>query len=120
MRDAGTPPARLARANFQNMYWTFPQMVTHHASNGCNLRPGDLVASGTVSGAADDSRACYLELSERGTEPVALPGGERRAWCEDGDEILFRARAERPGFVAIGFGECRARIAPAPPWPRPR
>jgi fumarylacetoacetase len=117
MRAAGTAPARLARANFQNMYWTFPQMLTHHASNGCNLRPGDLVASGTVSGAADDSRACYLELSERGAEPVALPGGERRAWCEDGDEIVFRARAERPGFVAIGFGECRARIVPAAPWP---
>lgn len=117
MRAANAAPVRLSRANFQNMYWTLAQMLTHHASNGCNLRPGDLIASGTVSGPTDDSRACYAELSERGTRPLNLPDGESRAWCEDGDEIIFRARAERPGRIAIGFGECRARIDPAPAWP---
>jgi fumarylacetoacetase len=92
------------------MYWTLAQLVTHHASNGCNLRPGDLIASGTVSGPTKDSRGCLLELTWRGTEPLRLPTGEQRRFLEDGDEVIFRAFCERPGFRRIGFGECRAVV----------
>ncbi len=117
MRAAGAAPAVVTRADFRDMYWTFAQMFTHHMSNGCNLRTGDLLGSGTVSGPTDDSRACLAELTVLGKEPLELPGGERRAWLLDGDEVIFRARAERDGHVAIGFGECRGVVAPAPPWP---
>jgi fumarylacetoacetase len=116
MREEGAAPARIARTNFRNMYWTFAQMVTHHMSNGCNLQPGDLLGSGTASGPEDESRACLAEITE-GRSPLALPNGETRLWLEDGDEVVFRARAERAGFAAIGFGECRGRIDPAPAWP---
>ena len=117
MRAAGVTPAVITRTDFRHMYWTFAQMVTHHMSNGCNLRPGDILGSGTVSGPTDDSRACLAELTVLGKEPLALPNGERRAWLQDGDEVIFRARAERDGHVGIGFGECRGVIAPAPAWP---
>jgi fumarylacetoacetase len=88
-------------------------MVTHHASNGCNLRTGDLLGSGTISGASDEARACITELTNAGKDPLQLPNGETRTALEDGDEILFHARAARAGAVTIGFGECRGRIAPA-------
>jgi len=87
--------------------------VAHHSSNGCNLDPGDLFGSGTVSGPDPSSFGSMLELSWRGTKPIALPGGETRRFLEDGDEVVFRAHARREGFVPIGFGECRGRIAPA-------
>jgi fumarylacetoacetase len=92
-------------------------MLTHHTSDGCNLQPGDLLGSGTASGPTGESRACLAELSERGTELYDLGDGERRRCLEDGDEVIFRARAQRPGFVPIGFGECRGRIEPAPADP---
>jgi fumarylacetoacetase len=95
------------------MYWTFAQMVTHHSSNGCNLRPGDLLASGTVSGPTEGARGCLLELTRGGAEPLALPDGETRTFLEDGDEVSIRGYAERPGFARIGFGECRGLILPA-------
>jgi fumarylacetoacetase len=113
MKERGLPPARVTRTNVQNFYWTFAQMVAHHTSNGCNLRPGDLLASGTASGPTDDSRACIAELNGSGTKPILLTNDETRMWLEDGDEVTFRARAERHGHVAIGFGECRGRIVPA-------
>ncbi len=121
MRERGEAPARLTATNFRHMYWTFGQMLTHHASNGCALRPGDLIASGTTSGPTDEARACLSELnldpSTRSRRAIALPNGESRLWLDDGDEVIFRARAERPGFVPIGFGECRGRVDPAPAWP---
>lgn len=117
MRDAGQPPFRLTQTNFKHMYWTFGQMLTHHTSNGCNLAPGDLLGSGTVSGPTDESRACIREITVNGTDPIRLPNGETRTWLQDGDEVIFRARAERDGFVPIGFGECRGRVEPAPLWP---
>jgi fumarylacetoacetase len=117
MREEGAAPHRVTATSFRHLYWTVAQMVTHHASNGCNLEPGDILASGTVSGPSDESRACMFELSANGKEPVRLPNGETRPWIEDGDEVIFRARAARQGCAAIGFGECRARIAPALPWP---
>jgi len=113
MRSEGGKPHRITLTNFKHMYWTFAQMLAHHTSNGCNLRPGDLVASGTVSGPTDDSRACYSEITDRGTKPITLPNGEQRAWLVDGDEITFRARASRTGYASIGFGECKGRIEPA-------
>ena len=106
---------RLSRTNTKNLYWTMAQMVTHHTSNGCNLRPGDLLATGTVSGPAGDERGCLLELTRNGAEPIRLPNGETLSFLEDGDEIILRGYCEREGFVKIGFGECRGVISPARP-----
>lgn len=111
MREEGLLPHRLSRASFRDMYWTPAQLVAHHASNGCLLRPGDLLASGTVSGPEDTARGCLLELTWRGTRPLALPSGETRRFLEAGDEVILRGRCERAGHVSIGFGECRGRIA---------
>ncbi len=113
MREKGIAPHRLSSSNTQDLYWTFAQMLTHHASNGCNLRPGDLIASGTVSGATKDSPGCLIELSERGAEPIKLPSGEGRRFLQDGDEVIFRGYCEREGFRRIGFGECRGVILPS-------
>ncbi len=113
MRQRGIAPLRLSRSQFRDLYWTPAQLVAHHASNGCNLRPGDLLGSGTASGPTDDSMACLLEITQRGARPIALPTGEHRTFLEDGDEIIFRGKCQREGAVSIGFGECRASIAPA-------
>jgi fumarylacetoacetase len=110
MRELGLPPEKLTTGNFRDMYWTLAQMITHHASNGCNLRPGDLLASGTVSGEVKSSRGCLLELTWRGSEPITLASGEQRRFLLDGDEIIFRGYCERDGAVRIGFGECRGRV----------
>ncbi len=113
MRAAGAAPFRLSRASSATLYWTVAQMVAHHTSSGCNLEIGDLMGSGTVSGPEPDSWASLLELSKGAREPLTLPNGEKRAFLEDGDEVVFRAHCERDGFARIGFGECRAVIAPA-------
>jgi len=112
MRSEGTAPLLLSRAPFSEMYWTVAQMLTHHASNGCNLRTGDLIASGTVSGPSEDSRGCMLELTWRGQNPVRLPTGEERRFLHDGDEVIMRGYCEKPGHPRIGFGECRGTILP--------
>jgi fumarylacetoacetase len=106
MRAEGREAARVSSGNFRDMYWT----IAHHASNGCNLRPGDLLASGTVSGNSKDARGCLLELTKRGTEPVVLPGGELRRFLEEGDEVILRGYCEREGFRRIGFGECSGSV----------
>jgi len=113
MREANSAPMILGRSNFRDMYWTMAQMLTHHASNGCNLRPGDLLASGTVSGADKTARGCLLELTSRGKDPVALPTGEQRKFLEDGDEVILRGFCEKSGFQRIGLGGCRGVIVPA-------
>jgi fumarylacetoacetase len=113
MREAGIAPVVLGRSNFRDMYWTMAQMLTHHASNGCNLRAGDLLASGTVSGADKTARGCLLEVTSRGKDPVSLPTGEQRKFLEDGDEIILRGFCERDGFRRIGLGSCRGTIVPA-------
>jgi fumarylacetoacetase len=113
MRDAGVKPMILGRSNFRDMYWTMAQMLTHHASNGCNLQPGDLLASGTVSGSDKTARGCLLELTSRGKEPVTLPTGEQRKFLEDGDEVMLSGYCERDGFRRIGLGSCRGIILPA-------
>ena len=113
MRDKGIGAVRLSRASFATMYWTFGQMIAHHTSNGCNLRPGDLIGSGTVSGSDDGSRGCLLEITRRGAAPIVLPSGETRAFLADGDEVTFRGWCERAGAARIGFGECRGEIRAA-------
>ncbi|HUX35304.1 MAG TPA: fumarylacetoacetase, partial [Gemmatimonadaceae bacterium] len=113
MRAAGAEAFRVSRGRFTDMYWTVAQLVAHHTSNGCNLQPGDLLASGTVSGPTRESRGCLLEQSWKGTEPLTLPNGETRTFLEDGDEVVLRGYCERAGYARIGFGECRGRIAPA-------
>jgi fumarylacetoacetase len=113
MRDKGLAPARVSSANFRSMYWTPAQMVAHHASGGCNLRTGDLLGSGTISGTSRDSRGSMLELTWRGAEPIELPSGEKRKFLEDGDEVIMRGFCEREGVRRIGFGECRGTILPA-------
>ena len=115
MRRRRLEPALLGRSRFRDMYWTPAQMLAHHASGGSNLRPGDLLASGTVSGPGEGTMGCLLEITMRGARPLELPSGEERGFLEDGDEVILRASCERNGFVRIGFGECRGVILPAPP-----
>jgi fumarylacetoacetase len=113
MRDKSLPPLTVSRSNLRDLYWTLAQMVAHHTSNGCNLRPGDLIASGTVSGPGKEARGCLLERTWRGTEPLALPSGEERRFLEDGDEVILRGDCAREGYARIGFGECRGVVVPA-------
>jgi fumarylacetoacetase len=110
MRSQNQPAVRVSRTSFRQMYWTLGQLVTHHTSNGCNLRPGDLLGSGTVSGPGKDERGCLLELTWRGTEPLSLPGGERRTFLEAGDEVVMSGWCEADGAVRIGLGECRGIV----------
>ena len=112
MRDAGTEPVRMSRGSFTDMYWSIAQMLVHHASTGCNLRPGDLLASGTVSGPTEESRGCMLERTWRGQHPIELPDGTKRKFLADGDEVTIRAFCEKPDAPRIGFGECRGVILP--------
>jgi fumarylacetoacetase len=116
-------PVRISKSNaFKEMYWTIAQMLTHHASNGCNLQPGDLMASGTVSGLGPGERGCLLESTWQGSGPdgkprprkaIELPSGETRTFLADGDEVIFKGYCEREGFRKIGFGECRGRVMAA-------
>jgi fumarylacetoacetase len=114
MRDENAPAVRLSRSTLADLYWTPAQLVAHHTSNGCNLRPADLLGSGTVSGTAREARGCLLELTWRGTEPVKLPNGEERQFLHDGDEVILRGWCERDGFARIGFGDCTGVVLPAP------
>ncbi len=117
MRAANQEPSQITLTNLTTLYWTFAQMVTYHASNGCNFLPGDLIASGTTSGPTDESRACLNELSAYGTADIPLHNGEARRYLEDGDDLIMRAHARRGGCVTIGFGDCTGRVEPAVPWP---
>jgi fumarylacetoacetase len=113
MRARAIPPERLSRGKVSDLYWTFSQMLAHHTSGGCNMRAGDLFASGTVSGPTREARGCLLELTWRGAEPISLPSGETRTFLEDGDEVIMRGTCARPGATPIGFGECRGIVLPA-------
>ena len=112
MREAGETPFLLSRSNLRELYWTLGQLLAHHTSNGCNLRAGDLLATGTVSGADTTARGCLLEITARGAQPVLLRNGETRKFLEDGDTVILRGYCERAGAVRIGFGECRGMVAP--------
>jgi fumarylacetoacetase len=110
MREQGLAPHVISRPQFRDQYWTIFQMLTHQASNGCNLVPGDLFGSGTVSGPVQGELGCMKELTRDGREPVALPSGEQRQYLLAGDEVHFHGRCEAAGFVSIGFGRCSGRV----------
>ena len=105
-------PHRITRTNFQNLYWSISQQLAHHTVNGCNLQPGDLLASGTISGPSEDSRGCMLELTWRGANPLTLPNGETRKWLDDGDRLSITGWAQGDGY-RVGFGEVSGRVLPA-------
>jgi fumarylacetoacetase len=115
MRETGAQPMRLSATSLRHLYWTPAQMLAHHSSNGCNLRPGDLIATGTVSGPEPGSEGCLLEkqnLATRGNpQPICLPTGELRTFLEDGDTVTLRGWCQKPGLPGIGFGECTGTIA---------
>jgi fumarylacetoacetase len=102
----------ITRTNFQNLYWSIAQQLAHHTVNGCNLQPGDLLASGTISGPTEESRGCMLELTWRGANPLKLPNNETRKWLEDGDSLTITGWCQGDGY-RIGFGEVNGRILPA-------
>ncbi len=116
MQDAAEPGAVLTDTDFDSSSWSFEQMIVHHAIGGCNLEPGDILSSGTLSGIDLSSAACMAEITG-GRVPVAVGPAEQRLWLEDGDELAMTARASREGYVAIGFGECAGRVLPAPHVP---
>jgi fumarylacetoacetase len=105
-----TAPARLSRASFTGSYWTLAQIVAHQTSNGCNLQPGDLLGSGTISGSSADSLGSMMELTQGGKNPLQLASGEARTFVEDGDEVIERGRCAREGYATIGFGDATGRI----------
>jgi fumarylacetoacetase len=113
MRAEGLAPVRLSRAAASNMYWTIAQLIAHHSVNGCELNPGDLLGSGTLSAATRDGYGSLMELSRGGAEPIDLPSGETRAFLEDGDTLTLSGRMEADGFAAIGFGPCIGTVLPA-------
>lgn len=113
MRAKGMPGTVVSTGNFRDMYWTMCQMLAHHSSTGCNMRPGDLLASGTISGPAKDSRGCLLERTWRGTEPITLEDGTERRFLQDGDEVTITGWCHKPGLPRIGLGQCRGIVVPA-------
>jgi fumarylacetoacetase len=113
MREAGQPDARITTTSYRHAYWTVAQMVTHHTVNGCNLQPGDLLGSGTLSGPTLDQAAALIELTQGGKHPLQLPNGETRTYLADGDAIVLRGWCEAPGAARIGFGECWGQVLPA-------
>ncbi|AKH42888.1 fumarylacetoacetase [Altererythrobacter atlanticus] len=111
--DTGSGPHRIVRTNVAELFWTLAQMVAHQACGGAPLENADLIATGTVSGAADEARACLVEITELGKKPLILPDGTQRVMLEDGDTLAIRGRALADGFVPIGFGECSGTISRA-------
>ncbi len=113
MRRQGLDPYRVSAGSTRETFWTVAQIAAHHTSNGCNLRPGDLFASGTVSGSEEGSEGCLLEKTKGGTRPIELPTGEQRHFLVDGDEVILRGYCEREGHTRIGLGECVGVVLPA-------
>ena len=111
MRLDKAPAQRLSRASFRDSYWTLAQIVAHQSSNGCNLQPGDILGSGTISGSTADSLGSMMELTQGGKNPLALPNGEARTFVQDGDEVIERGRCDASGYRRIGFGEAAGRVA---------
>ena len=113
MRQQGGDPASICQTNYRHAYWTVAQMVAHHSVGGCNLQPGDLLGTGTLSGPEPHQAAALIELTAGGKQPVVLPGGEQRTFLEDGDRVLLRGWCEKPGAARVGFGVCEAEVLPA-------
>jgi fumarylacetoacetase len=114
MRARKLPAHRLSVGNFSTCYWTAAQMLAHHASGGCNLQPGDLLGSGTISGPEEGSQGALIEITRGGKQPITLPTGEVRAFLADGDEAILRGRCARKDFATIGFGAAAGTVKPAP------
>ena len=111
--EGAESPFTLAKTNFLNMYWSMKQQLTHHASGGCNMRPGDLLGSGTISGPTPDSFGSMLELCWKGTKPIPLPNGQERRFLVDGDTVIMRGYGLREDGLRIGFGSCSGKILPS-------
>jgi fumarylacetoacetase len=109
-RDA---PMQVSLSNMRHAYWSFGQMLTHHTENGCSMNPGDLIGSGTQSGPTEPEKGCLMERTFGGREPLTLPSGETRTMLEDGDTVILRGWAQKPGAVRIGLGECRGKVRPS-------
>src|SRR6476659_4410727 len=105
MREEGVAPVSLSRSNYREVYWTVAQLVAHHTINGCNLQPGDVLGTGTQSGASPEQAGSLLELTAGGRKPLTLPDGETRGFLEDGDVVVMRAWCAREGAARVGFGE---------------
>jgi len=113
MREAGEHDVCIAATNYRYAYWTLAQMVAHHTINGCNLQPGDLLGTGTLSGPSLDQAAALIELTQGGKKALQLPNGETRTFLLDGDAVVLRGRCEKPGAAGIGFGVCKGILLPA-------
>jgi fumarylacetoacetase len=114
MRKDDLAPHRISAGSAANLYWTAAQLVAHHACGGCDLNPGDLLGTGTISTSTDEGLGSLLEMTRGGQTAIRLPNGELRTFLEDGDEITLTGRTSAPGFVDIGFGPCIGRITPGP------
>ncbi|CAP44365.1 fumarylacetoacetase [Bordetella petrii] len=112
-RAASHPPAHLSASNFRDAYWNIAQLIAHHTVNGCNLQPGDLLGTGTLSGPEPDQAGSLLELTQGGKTPINLPWGEQRTFLQDGDQVIIRAHCQKPGYPRIGFGESSGTVLPA-------
>ncbi|MEG0677136.1 MAG: fumarylacetoacetase [Comamonas sp.] len=113
MRTAGQPAAQITQTSYRHAYWTMAQLMAHHSVNGCDLQPGDLLGTGTLSGPTTSEAGALLEITEGGKKPLTLPNGETRSFLLDGDAVVFTGWCEKPGAARIGFGECRATVLPA-------
>jgi fumarylacetoacetase len=113
MQDRREPPERLSSSSFRHSYWTVAQLIAHHTINGCNMRAGDLLGTGTQSGPTPEEAGSLLELSSGGSRPIRIGSIEQRTFLQDGDTVIFRAWCAGPDAVRIGFGEVRGRVLPA-------
>ena len=113
MQEQKLPPERLCLTSYRHAYWTLAQLVTHHTVNGCNLQPGDLLGTGTLSGPTATEAGALIELTVGGKQPVVLSTGEARTFLEDGDAVILRARCDKLGAARIGFGQSYGRVSPA-------
>lgn len=113
MKQAGQAPASICQSNYKYAYWGFEQMVAHHTVNGCNLQPGDVLATGTLSGPDEGQAAALIEITRGGQQALTLPGGEQRTFLHDGDTVTLRGWCQNAGAARIGFGECRGTVLPA-------
>ena len=113
MRAAGQDAAQITQTSYRHAYWTMAQLLAHHTVNGCDLQPGDLMGTGTLSGPTATEAGALLEITEGGKNPLTLPNGETRTFLQDGDAVVFTGWCEKPGAARIGFGECRATVLPA-------
>ena len=113
MREHGVAAARLTVTSYRHAYWTLAQLVAHHTVNGCNLQPGDLFGTGTLSGPTLDQAGALIELTVGGKQPITLPDGQARSYLEDGDTVVIKGWCARTGAVRIGFGECSGTVQPA-------